>query len=90
MFDNIPASDSWVFFSFSADYQNGLVQMYFKIYDGLTKGMDYSDKVSSPTLTLNQNSQFVLGDIQQDNAIFQQIAGFKGQIGQVEMTKTFI
>jgi hypothetical protein len=64
--------------------------MYFKSHDGITEPMKTSSTVQYPGFSLNKGAQLVLADVVQNNGIFQQVAGFKGEIGQIEMSKYFI
>lgn len=87
--DNIPASDAWVFFAFSIDYSSGKVNAYVKSYDGITQPILKQNVVSYPEFALGKDSILILADVVGNNKYFQQVAGFKGTIGYVEMSKFF-
>lgn len=76
--NQIPASNAWVFFAFSIDYESGKVVSYIKSYDGLTEPILSKSDISFPEYTLNKNAIMIVADVPTNNKIYSAVGGFKG------------
>ena len=63
-FTGLPRTDSWAFFGISADYKNGSVTIYNKIFDGNNQPSIKTFAIDYPDFSLKQNSILIVGGVE--------------------------
>lgn len=55
-FEDLIRSDAWSYFGISADYKNGQVSIYIKVFDGISLPLSKTFSVEYPGFLLRNNA----------------------------------
>ncbi len=87
-FIELTRTDSWSFFGISADYINGTVSIYLKVFDGINAPLSKTFAIEYPQFRLTRNSELIIGSVD-PNPYFDSVSGFIGSIANIEMSQFY-